>query len=1348
MRFHTSASKVLRIFFLKCGLIHATIILAAENDARLVQATNRQVTIAYQMSDFQLQPLQLGSELAMRPHFKDAVTINTPSAPDLPTRVFVLGVPPGAQVEVSVIPGTPEELSDIFVSPVPIKEPADDLTRFRYTPDPQIYGRDVYYPGELYRVDPPAQFRQQTVVRVQVMPVQYNPVTRQLRLYRDLQIVVRFIGGQLPNAQTLSPTLSAPLREAEEEFYRELLLNYEQAKAFRQPRQRQLARGANLQIDGPLYKIAIRQEGIYRIDGQALSRSGINLAEVQPATIRMFNNGGRELPRDMRAPRPQGLIENAIYVSDGGDGRFDANDFILFYGRGVEGFAFDSTTGLASHYLNHYGFDNYYWLTYGGNAGLRMAERSPLPVAGLSPAANFREYAFVEEERVTIYESSQTWFGALFNNQNDSKSYKVQLTDPVSESTLSMRFAFYALGSGSHQMTITFAGQTLDELSIPGDFYRTFDVPKPGGLAHGENELLLKYRGSSEAAEVYIDYFEMSYDRLLKLVDGALTFNGRVGAGPFAYTLSNADANTFWLFDVTDFSQATRLPAQNWQVNGAQVTFADVGSPGKIPRRYIAATPTAFKGIDRLTRDEVSNWRTPDHTADMIIIAHEDFLRRNSSTESDEGPLGKLKELREGKPEGERLTVEIVNIQDVFDEFSCGMYDPVAIRDFLKYAYENWQQQPMFVLLVGDGDYDPKNIIAKADKNWIPTYHTTELDHLGNRVTDSWFTYVDGTDTKMDMAIGRIPARSFADVEAYIEKIIKYETQLIFGPWRNTVIMVADDEYGQSGVPASWETAHIVDTETLIALNTPKFFDVKKVYLTEYSAVQSASISGIRKPAATEALLRLINNGALLINYTGHGNEGVWSHERVLDMPTELRRIQNGDRQALWVAATCTFGKYDIPDKQSFSEELIFAAGRGAIAVLATARDVFSSSNAALNQHYYTHLFKNSRQISSRIGTAMMVARAETGATQNDEKFHVLGDPSLRIAIPRYSANLLSITPDTIKALAVMTVRGKVQRDGGDWPDFNGFIRLESLDSRRDVTYQSPGGFSIRYVIPGNSLFRGEAPVRNSLFEVQFFVPKDITYGGQFGRFNLYFWNHAADGNGYRDNLSVGGTLGSFADQTGPQIQIGFVGADDFRSGGTVGMNPVLRAVIADSLSGVNITGEIGHKIMLTLDGGENDKIDITNLFSYDSGSYTRGSVVYQLDNLSEGRHTVEIKAWDNLNNSNSTGVEFVARQQERLALYEVMNYPNPFPNQTAFTFDLNLEADVRVKIYTLSGRLIRTLELPNAQRGFNMLPWDGRDEDGDELANGVYIYKVIAVQRQSGEVMRAEEIGKLVVQR
>jgi hypothetical protein len=450
----------------------------------------------------------------------------------------------------------------------------------------------------------------------------------------------------------------------------------------------------------------------------------------------------------------------------------------------------------------------------------------------------------------------------------------------------------------------------------------------------------------------------------------------------------------------------------------------------------------------------------------------------------------------------------------------------------------------------------------------------------------------------------------------------------------------------------------------------------------------------------------------------------------------------------LWIAATCTFGKYDMPDKQSFAEQLVLAPGRGAIAALATSRDVYGDQNARLNQAFYRVLFDGGHQVSARIGSAMMLGRLQTGQTQNDEKFHVLGDPSLRLAIPRYTAAITSLKPDTIKALAVMTAQGKIQRDGVDWPDFQGNARLEVFDAQREVKYQSPGNFSIEYPMPGNSLFRGEVPVQSGVFTAQFFVPKDITYGAQNGRLNIYFWNKAADGNGYRDRLPVGGTASGLVDKIGPRIDIGFVGAENFQPGGVIGVHPVLRATISDSLSGVNITGEIGHKITLIIDGRNDDRIDLTDLFNYDAGSYIHGTLLYPLGDLSEGRHTLEIKAWDNLNNSNAAAVDFTIQPRDRLILSEVMNYPNPFHRRTTFTFVLNLAAEIRIKIFTLSGRLIRTLEKFDTQSGFNMLEWDGQDEDGDELANGVYLYKIIATPRLNSELHRAEEIGKLVVQR
>ncbi len=1339
-----------KVTFIFCAIVAH----AAERGARVTPSGSRQLTIAYRLTDFKLDTVQAGGALTMRPHFHGAILLNTPGAPELPTRVFILGLPPGAQAEVAIVPGNFEEITEVNVRPVPVKEHAEAFAQWRYQSDPKIYESNAFYPAELARVNPPTQFRQQTIARLEVMPVQYNPEQKRLRFYRDLQIVVRFVGGNLPATRLA-------LSRAEEELYENLLLNYEQAKAFRVSPPANLARRAEAQIDGPLYKFPLRQEGIYKLAGGTLRRAGVNLDEVKPNNIHLYNNGGRELPRPIRASRPSGLIENAIYVADGGDGRFNDEDYILFYGRGVEGFAFDSTTGVASHYFNHFGYDNYYWLSFGGGNGKRMAARAPLPPSGLAPATRFTDYVFVEEDFTPLFESDQHWFSWLFTPRgNDRRAYRVRLTEPVPETVARLKLALYAQPNGTRrQLTVSFEKQELGAFEpFGGDHVEIFNADKFGGLVNGENEILLAFDGSGDAAQLYLDYFEIMYERQLRLNNSVLAFNGRAGAGPFAYTLSNVVASgvalsevEVWLFDVSDFSNAVRLSPQNWQVNGLQVTFADIGNTTQTPRRYIAALPAAFKSVDPnlIKPDELSNWRSPNHGADMVVITHEDFLSINPVTGKDDGPLARFVSLRQNANVNDTLKIEVVKIQDVFDEFSGGLYDPVAIRDFLQYAYENWPRRPLYVMLVGDGDYDPKNIINKTGKNWLPTYHTEEFNtsefDIRNRVTDSQFTYVAGDDQTMDLAIGRVPARSLADVEAYVEKLTRYETIPAFGVWRNTAVMVADDEYAQGAVPSSGESFHIEDTETLINFYTPPFFDIKKIYLTEFAAVQSASISGIRKPTATDALLRLVNNGAVLVNYAGHGNPDVWAHERVLNLASDFERIQNGDKQALWVAATCTFGKYDMVDRQSFAEQLVLAPRRGAIAALATSRDVYGNLNARLNQVYYGFLFEN--DLSARIGAAMMWARAQTGQTENDEKFHVLGDPSLRLAIPRYWAAITSLKPDTIKALAVMTVQGKITRDGADWPGFNGTARIETLDAQRDVRYQSPGQFGIDYAMPGNSLFRGEVPVQNGAFTAQFFVPKDITYGGQTGRINVYFWNDQTDGNGYRHQLPVGGTVSPIVDQAGPRIDIGFAGAEDFRSGGIVGANAVLRIVIHDSLAGVNITGEIGHKITLSIDGRDDDKIDLTDLFNYDAGSYTRGTILYPLTNLAEGRHTVEIKAWDNLNNSNTVTADFTIQPQDRLILSEVLNYPNPFRQRTTFTFGLNLAAEIRIKIFTLSGRLIRTLEPFDAQRGFNMMEWDGRDADGDELANGVYLYKIIATQRQSNESLRAEEIGKLVVQ-
>jgi len=1326
----------------------ATIAPSLAPDLQIHASTAANFDFDFRPIAWSIDTLANGNAAAYRFNFSDAIMDEQPGTLQIPYKIIVLGIPYGSRVQVDATPGPYTEWRDLELARAPEFRPDEELGEWRQAAAAPASSASSaspgFYPAELATTDEPARYRYQDVVRIKLAPLQYDAVTKTLRRYESLSVRVRFIGGK--TASSGFAAAAAP----PDPFYDGLLANSAVAQKFRPARPITKFGSLSTAAAGPLYKINVRSEGLYRITGQFLASKGINLADIDPATLQMFNNGGREVPRDLALPRPQGLEEIRIWVESGNDGRFDASDYILFYGQGVDGFEYDKNTGQSSHYLHHYAFDNVYWLTWGAAAGKRIAPRPAAPSSGVPVVTDFREQYYLEQELRPLYESGLNFYGWLFTNDavSRTRTYRFNLTEAIAGGTAQFRFALLGWSeSTNHHFDIKLNDAPLHTVDFFGrSRLRLFNAAKVGGLVAGENKLEINYTPSTVIGQAYIDYFEVAYDRALKAANNTLGFNGRTGGGLHAYQVQ--DANGLWFFDVSDYRNVTRLDPATIQSSGSQAIFAD-SAGAVVPRRYLAASPSATE-ITNLQADAVSNWRAPEHSADLVIITHEDFYSEAL----------RVKSLHENLLTDDPRRTEVIKIQDLFDEFSGGLYDPAAIRDFLKYALDSWQKAPEYVLLFGDGDHDPKNILDNSDKNWIPTYQTPDFNEIDNRTTDHWFVYIasrdslSSNDTVMDMAIGRIPVRSAQQAKEYVDKLVAYvdPNQTAYGQWRNTLLFVADDDIVKGFVRID-ERIHTVDTEDLANNYTPQEFDIRKLYLTEYPGVQSASISGIRKPSATEALLREINTGALMVNYVGHGAPLIWSDERVLNFTTDFEKIQNGARYSFWVAATCDFGRFDNPKEQSFGEEIILTPGRGAIATLTSPRLVYAQPNATFNKQYYRALFSGTSEFTVPIGLALVQARARTSFTLNDEKFHILGDPTMRLAMPRHTALVTSVEPDTLKALSVMTVRGAIQKSGAPWADFTGEIDVEALDSRRLVRYQSAANTTIDYRLPGNAVFRGKAPVSGGQFTAQFFVPKDITYGGSFGRINLYFSGAGsdgakADGNGYRDNLPVGGTALNFSDQAGPEISIGFAGEEDFSPGGVVGLNPVLKAIVFDSLSGVNITGEIGHKITLAIDGDTENKTDLTELFNYDTGSFKRGTIFYPLEGLSEGRHTVLLKAWDNFNNSSTASVEFTVLPKDQLTLSEVLNYPNPFRNETTFTFVSTLEAEVRVKIFTLSGRLIRTLDPFIARPGFNMIPWNGEDGDGDTLANGVYLYKLIAASGNDGGALRAEAIGKLVVQR
>jgi hypothetical protein len=1348
-----------------------------DQSIQILRSNDRGLTISFTPQKWTFETIDINGEEFTRIDFLGAIFNTTPGSPQIPYQVAVIGIPVGAQVRYRILQSDSEVLTGIKPLPGPQIKKVEEWHQEEYVVNTDFYNGTQPLPSEIVKLDDPAFFRDQQIVRIQVAGAQYLPAKKQILKYNRIVLQVEFIGGNTPLKQeSLFP------QKTEESLYKSVLLNYRQASRWRKirPSGARLNKSQSFFTTDAWYKFNIQEEGLYKIDGNFLQSNGINLSEIVPSKIKIYNNGGRELPRDLNAPRPEGLIENAIIVEDGGDGRFDSDDFILFYGIGVEGWDFDAQSKSYSHYINHYGFDNVYWLTWGGQQdGKRMATVTSQPPTG-NIIETYQGRIFVEEEIRNPLLSGLNWFGWQFANDEFSrrKTFTLNMPNVVPTDTIIVKSRFASLTSGMHRFDISMNGNFMGTIEFAGRRreFGLYLVIKPSSvktlmaanvLAPDSNTLQFTYSPSFNLGQAFLDWFELFYTAQIKAVDNELAFTVFPASGLQSYRISNFTNSTVQLFDITNFSEVKQIV--EWNFSDGSITFADFQDPS-LPKRYLALNPSKYKSIQSIERVPLTDLRSSNLGAEFIIITHQDFYSEALRLES----------LREnGNPENQLMT-EVVRISDIYNNFSGGLMDPTAIRDFLKFAYENWTPKPAYVLLLGDGDYDYKNLVGKKDKNWLPPFQTDELiekgslRELGTRTTDSWFTYISGNDFVMDLAIGRINSQTLSDAKNMVDKIIAYETQPLRGSWRNTITMVADDELVAGGRPSGGDVVHILQTERIAESFVPDYFDVEKIYLSEYPKVLSASVSGVTKPAAQEALIRQINKGTLIVNYIGHGNSTQWAHEVVFHQ-NDNDRVQNLEKLIFFVAATCDWALFDDPDRQSQAEELLLAENRGAIGVLSSARLVFSTQNARFNEIYYSNLFTSSGE-TARIGDAFVATRTITGNRTNDEKFHIYGDPTLRLAVPKFQAVITSMTPDSIVALSTVEIKGEVRKDGQLWSDFNGKALINTFDSKKFVRNIPEAGGIQTYFLPGNSIFRGTTRVQNGKFSAKFIVPKDISYGGKLARVSTYFWNEETDGSGYRDNILVSGSTANLVDTEGPEIRVYFKGQENFVTGDIVDETPTLVVEVADTVSGINIAGEIGHRLTLTIDPDQETclselnrflgitTIDITDLFQFNEGDHLRGKVEFPLNfpkevevggkviscvaPNGEDRHTLVVKAWDNSNNSTAVSLEVLVVHEEGLVLMDVMNYPNPFQEQTTFSFISNRDAEVQIKIYTISGQLIRTLprEYTFAKSGFNMIEWDGRDEEGDVPANGIYLFKLIVrAQSESGSIQK-EVIGRLAI--
>ncbi|MBD3289083.1 type IX secretion system sortase PorU [candidate division KSB1 bacterium] len=1327
--------------FFQSFIVHGNDIYEARG-FQVLDSSDRGVTIQFQPKYWQQDTVLIGQKKYIKLDFFHAAYDAAPDDPVIPFIPVTVGIPQAAEVRFSILNSDYEEITGKLV-PQPKVVKKGNMYINQYGDESELYKRDTLFPERIVEIGEPEYLRDQRVVRIILNPVQFNPVNGKIQMYQNITFRIDYSGA-------VQQTSAASLAKSKPSFVDKLVINQKQALKWRQPRAAGLKKHHSIfDVSNSWYKIYIKDEGIYKLSGSDLSNFDVDIKAIDPATLKIYNNGGEELPRSIYSSTRDTLIENAIIVNDGGDGVFDVLDYIVFYGKAVNNWEYNQSSDRFQHYINHYQEHNIYWLTWGGEKpGKRIQELHAAPAQSEEPAPYFVDHLYFEKENINFLNSGLHWFSRFFSDGDDYK-FTVNLENALPDAAY-FKFRFASGSGGAHLFAIGVNNKPLSNFSsyVSGSSFE-HDATKSGIIEPGYNTVQLSYSSNRDDAQVYLDWFEVHYRRQFAAVNDFLAFSFEPAAEQRTISITDFENEEIKVYDVSDFSNVMQL--SNTEISDKGVSFS-YNSNDETATRIIALSTTAYSIPEKIESASISDIRNPANAADFIIITHDDFYDAVM-------PLANYRETRDN------LKTIVVKTSDIYNEFSGGLYDPTAIRNFLKYTYYNWNITPSYVLLFGDGDYDYKNLESTSDNNWVPPYETTELDENSNRASDDWFVRVT-PDDRPDMAIGRLPARSSDEARIIIDKIINYETSPImntddFGidDWRNIVTMVGDDELVDGGTGN--ETIHTLDAEDIIERYIPDKYNKEKIFLSEYPEVRNASFfSALLKPTAAKDIMDRINKGTLIINYVGHGNPLTWSHEYVLYAPRDFNKIQNGSRLALWVAATCDFGRFDDPSQQSLAEDLLVAENKGAIGVLASTRLVYAHINAALNRAFYSRLTENG-SLTNRLGDALQLAKEDNGNSINDQKYVLLGDPTMRLRAPSYRAKITSISPDTIKALSKISVTGYIEKNDQLWNDFQGKMLIKAFDSKKYKRYTTDVGSLMDYYLEGNTIFRGVNTVENGRFEVSFIVPKDITYGGDKGRINIYFTDNEIQGAGYQDSLLVGGTSQIY-DNVGPEIKIGLQDKEFF-DGGYADETPVLKIDISDSLSGINITGDIGHSIYMIVDDDTENKIILTDLFQYKEGSFTSGSIYYDFSEyqssgeddenirhgLTEGMHRIEIKAWDNSNNSSIAFTDLNVVSSSSLALRNVLNFPNPFSSGTTFSFWANHDSEVNIKIYTVAGRLIHKFDnLFIRANELAQIEWDGRDRDGDELANGVYFYKVQAKANINGKNQRADVIEKLIVMR
>ena len=902
----------------------------------LLAATDREVSyeIWVPWEQLILEPITVNGIEYMRVSLPGWLLTEQAGAPVLPFLAEKLGAPHGVDVSVQAIPGKAHTIE----LPAPVLpaastsvnwEPPVDFTGDPGLPslshpveeDAALYRSQAAYPVSLAKAANDGILRQQRVLSILAFPIQYHPNVQKLVVFETLTVKVTFEGK--PASLSQAPFIESAVYES---LFQDELLNYEQARAWRQVEtspapeldSESNTQGSNTFTEhwvppSPGWRLKVRQDGFYKLTYAELRTADLPVDDLVPSTFQLFHLGN----------------EVAITVFGEADNSFDSNDYILFYGQAIS---------------SKYTADNVYWLTYGSATGLRMSTRNGTPDAAEMPVY-YREQLRAEDSAYYLPSAPgdddlERWFwDYIYPSSKPNWTHNFSLTAPYTgTANLTIALLGYLDKSTNpdHHVTVSLNGTQVSDLWFDGLTWQILEIEVPDGiLKAGSNTLTVTCPNDTGLGYdlVYVDRMALEYNNTFRAEANELAFNFTT-AGTWKYQVDGFSNDQIVVYEVNNPHAAVIINNVAVAPYGLDYVASFQDTVGA-PTHYWAMATGAYRKVQIIEEDTASNLGSTANATDYILITHEDFKKEATA----------LTIFRDTQ-----IRAMQVDLQDVYDEFDYGITSVGAIHDFLAYAYANWQApRPVYVLLVGDGNYDPKNYLGYGRESYMPPFLAMVDPWLGETAADNRYVTVSGTDLMPDMMLGRLSVNSPAETSAFINKILGYEQNPPPGNWQQQVLTVTDNTDSAGNFAQT--------SDDLLACCLPSYYQATKVYYgTTHTTVD----------AARSAIQAGINAGKLIVNYIGHGYYSGWAQEDLLTT-TDVDSLTNGGKLPVVLAMTCREGYYQSPDpiannQEAVGEVITRADGRGAIASWSPTGLGVASGHDILNRGFYDAIFKDGRR--------------------------------------------------------------------------------------------------------------------------------------------------------------------------------------------------------------------------------------------------------------------------------------------------------------------------------------------------------------------------------------------------